>query len=168
MGQVQTIQGDIFKQNVSAIVNPVNCVGVMGAGLALAFKQRHPDMFTEYQRVCAAGQLRPGQIHTWEVVPGRWIVNLPTKDHWRDPSRREYVLAGLQALVAFARDQKLGSIAMPALGCGLGGLKLAEVEPLIAAAADQMPATRLSLILVGRQQEVAVGAKRVADRDLGR
>ena len=141
-----TVDGDLFAQNVAAIVNPVNCVGVMGAGLALAFRERHPNMYAEYQRACAAGDLRPGQIHTYEVRPGRWIINFPTKDHWRDPSQLEFIVAGLKALATFANKQRLGSIALPALGCGLGGLPISAVEPLIANAASRMPSTTLTLV----------------------
>lgn len=162
MPNVQNITGDIFKQNVSAIVNPVNCKGVMGNGLALLFKNRHPKMFEDYRRMCLGGQLRPGKLHTWEVAPNRWIINLPTKDAYWDankqsvPSKLEDVAAGLEALVAFANAHNLKSVAMPALGCGKGGLKFADVQPLITAAAAKMPHTTVSIVLVPREQHVGI------------
>jgi O-acetyl-ADP-ribose deacetylase (regulator of RNase III) len=157
MPELKALKGDIFKQNVSAIVNPVNCVGTMGNGLASAFRRRHPKMFEQYAMICARGDLRPGKLFCYEVRPGRWIVNLPTKDNWCDeyrnpiPSRPEYVQAGLDALVAFARSEQIASIAVPALGCGKGGLDLqAIVLPMLHAAARSLPNTELRLILEDR------------------
>jgi O-acetyl-ADP-ribose deacetylase (regulator of RNase III) len=156
VSRLRIIQGDLFQQNVGAIVNTVNCKGVMGNGLAAIFKKRHPAMFEDYRRICLAGNLRPGVLHTWEVAPNRWIVNLPTKDAFWDsnrqsvPSRLEYVDSGLVALEAFAKERALKSIAVPALGWGEGGLELRDVCGLLEASAGRMPHTSLTLVLIGR------------------
>jgi O-acetyl-ADP-ribose deacetylase (regulator of RNase III) len=160
MPELKTLKGDIFKQNVSAIVNPVNCVGTMGNGLAFAFAQRHPKMLEQYKQLCASGELRPGKLFCYEVRPGRWIVNLPTKDNWCDerrnpiPSRPQDVQAGIDALVDFARSERIASIAVPALGCGKGGLDLqSTVLPMLHAAARSLPSTELRLVLETRPRK---------------
>lgn len=123
--------GDIFRQKAEALVNPVNCVGTMGKGLALEFKRRYPRNFQLYQAACRRGELRPGTVLT--VPEGdRLIVNLPTKRHWRDPSRIGDVRSGLQALAEEVRAKGIKSLAVPALGAGLGGLPWEEVREVIA------------------------------------
>jgi len=97
-------------------INTVNCVGVMGAGVALAFKRLHPLMFAEYQRKCSTGLIRPGRLHIWQSPDGERIVNFPTKRHWRDNSRYEDIEAGLIALRAFLADQGPANVTLPALG----------------------------------------------------
>lgn len=124
--------GSMFDAEVDARVNTVNCVGVMGAGVALAFKKRYPDMFKEYQRVCASGELRPGKLFVWRSLSGDCVINFPTKLHWREPSRYEYIKSGLDALRDQLIDQPVRRIAVPALGCGHGGLDWAVVKPMIA------------------------------------
>ncbi len=117
------VSGDLFTSGCAALVNPVNCVGVMGKGLALAFKTRWPDLFTEYAAECRSGRLRPGTVHAWQMPAcGTWIVNVPTKRHWRDPSRLDDVTAGIDALARWINEIRPPSVAVPALGCGLGGL----------------------------------------------
>jgi O-acetyl-ADP-ribose deacetylase (regulator of RNase III) len=153
MSSLVTVHGDLFAQNVDAIVNPVNCVGVMGAGLALSFKTRFPSMFESYQSICKNGGLVPGTVHLSDVsIDGakRLVINLPTKLHWRDPSTVALVEAGLSALVDVAHERGLQSIAMPALGCGLGGLKLCDVMPFMRGAAERLPSTELRLVLTGK------------------
>ena len=113
-------------------INTVNCVGVMGAGVALAFKRLHPLMFAEYQRKCSAGLIRPGQLHMWQSPNGERIVNFPTKRHWRDNSRYEDIEAGLIALKAFLADQGPVHVTLPALGCGHGRLNWNIVAAMIA------------------------------------
>lgn len=127
-------RGDILKSDAEALVNTVNCVGVMGKGVALQFKETFPDMFRAYARACKAGEVRPGKMFTVKSVKDgqiRIIINFPTKDHWRGKSRYADIEMGLQAL----RDEivKLGikSIAIPPLGCGNGGLDWAKVGPMI-------------------------------------
>ena len=135
---ITVVQGDIFMAGADAVVNAVNTVGVMGKGLALQFKRAYPEMFAEYQLWCRAGALRVGKMHVWqrsvEFGGPRLIINFPTKQHWRDPSRVEDIQAGLDALALVVVEWEVKSIAIPALGCGLGGLDWSVVEPLIMAA----------------------------------
>jgi len=103
----------------------------MGTGVALAFKRRYPDMFKDYQRACHVGSVRPGTLHVWKTLTGDWIINFPTKRDWRDPSRYEDVSAGLEALRSYLEKQGLVSVALPALGCGHGGLDWDRVSSMI-------------------------------------
>ena len=139
--------GDIFAQPALAIVNPVNCVGVMGRGLALQFKRRHPDAFLAYRDACAEGRIGPGRVFTFttRLAAPRWIVHFPTKRHWRERSRIEDIAAGLADLAAIVRREAIPSIAVPPLGCGLGGLDWQAVRPLIASALGELPATVIVL-----------------------
>lgn len=129
---VELTFGDLLSSKVDALVNPVNAVGVMGKGLALHFKQMFPDCYVAYRNAVAAGEVKVGRMHVVHRsgVP-RIIFNFPTKDHWRRPSRIEYVRDGLSDLVAQVRITKIKSIAVPALGCGNGGLDWDLVRPLI-------------------------------------
>ena len=116
-------QGDIFAANAQALVNPVNCVGVMGAGLALAFKRRFPENFLQYAEACRRQEVATGKLFVTEAgTHPRWLVNFPTKQHWRNPSRLEWIAEGLSDLARVLRDRKITSVAIPALGAGLGGL----------------------------------------------
>ena len=118
-------QGDLFQDSAEALVNPVNCVGTMGKGLAKEFKRKFPDNFREYVRACRAGRVRPGRMlvfHTHRPEINRYIINFPTKRDWRDPSRIEDIEAGVQVLADEVRNRRIRSLAIPALGCGLGGL----------------------------------------------
>ena len=117
--------GDILTESTEALVNTVNCVGVMGRGIALQFKRAFPDNFKAYAARCERNQVRPGQVYVFEtgtVVLPRYIVNFPTKRHWRGKSRIEDVEAGLESLVQEIRSRRIRSIAIPPLGSGLGGL----------------------------------------------
>lgn len=128
---------DIFKADVEALVNSVNCVGVMGRGIALAFKERFPDNFKQYKAACDRGELEPGRMfvtETSKVDLPRYIINFPTKRHWRGRSRIEDIESGLDALVATIREKDIKSIAIPALASDLGGLKWADVRKRIEAA----------------------------------
>ena len=133
--------GDILKDNAEALVNTVNCVGVMGRGIALQFKNAFPDNFKSYKDACKHGQVKPGHMfvyETGEVVPPRFIINFPTKRHWRGKSRIEDIEAGLKALVRTIRNHNIRSIAIPPLGSGLGGLEWKQVRRLIEAAVEQL------------------------------
>ncbi len=127
--------GDIFAQPADAIVNPVNCVGVMGRGLARQFKHRFPDAFIAYRDACARGQVLPGRMFVYATRSGRprWIVHFPTKRHWRNPSAIGDIDAGLQNLAAAIPRHGIASLAIPPLGCGLGGLDWQAVRPIIEA-----------------------------------
>ena len=139
--------GDIFAQPAEAIVNPVNCVGVMGRGLALQFKRRHPDAFLAYRRACAERRLRPGLMFMFDTGRGRprWIVHFPTKRHWRDRSAIGDIEAGLRGLAATLAGHGIRSVAIPPIGCGLGGLDWRAVRPLVTACLADLPGTVIVL-----------------------
>ncbi len=128
-------QGDLLKQqDVDAIVNTVNCVGVMGKGIALQFKKKWPNNFKAYAAACKNKEVTLGQMFTFELgalATPRYIVNFPTKDHWRSSSKLEDIETGLQSLVKHIEKYDIRSIAIPPLGCGLGGLPWADVKTLI-------------------------------------
>jgi len=126
-------QGNILKENTEALVNTVNCVGVMGKGIALQFKQAFPDNFKEYKKICDAGHLTPGMmfITTTNQLFPKYIINFPTKRHWRGNSQLTDIKAGLQTLTQEVKRLEIKSIAIPPLGCGNGGLDWSEVKPLI-------------------------------------
>ncbi|MCY7287347.1 MAG: macro domain-containing protein [Cryobacterium sp.] len=134
--------GDILKAGTEALVNTVNSVGVMGRGIALHFKQAFPANFKLYAAACKRGEVEPGRMlvyDTGELAPPRYIINFPTKRHWRGKSRIEDIQSGLAALVEEVRRREIRSIAIPPLGSGLGGLDWSEVRPLIEAAFAALP-----------------------------
>lgn len=133
-------QGDMFEAPADIRVNTVNCVGVMGAGVALAFKQRYPEMFKDYQSACKDGQVRPGRMYVWKALEGDWIINFPTKRDWRDPSRYEDIEAGLDDLRAYLESVGPVTVALPALGCGHGGLDWDRVSAMIRDKLDDLDA----------------------------
>jgi O-acetyl-ADP-ribose deacetylase (regulator of RNase III) len=118
-----------------ALVNAVNTVGAMGKGIALQFRQTFPEMFAVYEAECRAGKIRVGKMHLFDrgafVRGARWIINFPTKRHWREPSQLADVEAGLIDLVATIQQLGIESVAIPPLGCGLGGLEWDDVRPRI-------------------------------------
>lgn len=129
---ITVTEGDIFESKCQTLVNPVNCVGVMGAGLALAFKQRFPAMFLDYQDRCKRHQVRLGEPYLFSHGSGTLILNFPTKDHWKDDSYLSDIMSGLESLRSMIfYDPKIYSVAMPALGCGLGGLSWSDVGPMM-------------------------------------
>ena len=133
--------GDLFQEDAEALVNSVNCVGVMGRGIALQFKKAFPENFKAYARACKRGEVQPGRMFVYDsgkMTNPRYIINFPTKRHWRAKSRLEDVEAGLEALVDEIRQRKIGSIAIPPLGTNLGGLSWRDVEPRIRAALGEI------------------------------
>ncbi len=138
---ITTAEGDLLLAEAEALVNPVNCVGVMGKGLALQFRKAYPEMFRAYGRACRAGEILPGHIHAWATEEGvgpRFILNFPTKRHWRDRSRLDDIEAGLADLVTVIERHEIRSVAIPALGAGLGGLDWSTVRPLIVRTLDKL------------------------------
>lgn len=129
---VQVVAGDLFASDAQTLVNAVNCAGVMGKGLALEFKQRYPDMFQDYRERCARGQMRLGEPYLFRRAAPPHILNFPTKRHWRSPSRLEDIVAGVRFLQARYGKWDITSLAVPALGCGLGQLDWAVVGPTLA------------------------------------
>src|SRR5437667_2509521 len=128
---VRTLEGDLFESSAQTLVNTVNCVGVMGKGLALEFKKRFPDMYEDYVRRCAAGQVRLGEPYLFRALLPPWILNFPTKDHWRSVSRLADIVAGLTYLERHYRAWGIESLAVPALGCNNGGLEWRVVGPTL-------------------------------------
>lgn len=126
--------GDLLAEPAEALVNTVNCVGFMGRGVALQFRNAFPENFRAYKAACDRGEVQPGRMFVFEVgqlTRPRWIVNFPTKRHWRGNSRMEDIESGLLALVAEVRERRIRSLALPPLGSGLGGLDWREVKPRI-------------------------------------
>lgn len=123
--------GDIFTSDMQTLVNPVNTVGVMGKGLAKQFKIRFPSMFEAYKAACGNHTLGIGDLHLYRA-DDKWILNFPTKAHWRAQSKLEYIEAGFTRFSEIYQQGEITSIAFPMLGCGLGGLDWkAEVKPLM-------------------------------------
>lgn len=131
---IHFVKGTLFDDDCEALVNTVNCVGVMGKGVALQFKERFPENYKAYRRACATGEVRLGKIFAFSTdtfEKPRWILNFPTKRHWKEHSRIEYIVSGLNDLAEFIRRNDIRSVALPPLGCGLGRLEWAVVKPLI-------------------------------------
>ena len=133
--------GDIFKTDAEALVNSVNCIGVMGRGIALQFKNMYPANFKAYAAACKREEVRPGRMFVFEtgqLSNPRYIINFPTKRHWRGKSRIQDIDSGMQALIGEIRERNIRSIAIPPLGSDLGGLKWHDVRPRIEAALREL------------------------------
>ncbi len=125
------VVSNLFQTPARVLVNPVNTVGAMGKGIARDFRQFYPEMYDQYHGLCERGQFQTGQLWLYKT-PHKWILNFPTKQHWRDPSKLEYVEAGLQKFVATYAEKGITSISFPMLGSGLGGLDWqSQVRPLM-------------------------------------
>ncbi len=139
---IDIAKGNILEADAEALVNTVNCEGFMGKGIALQFKQAFPDNFKAYESACHAGQMIPGRmfiVDNGRLINPRYVINFPTKRHWRGKSRIGDIQSGLKALIADVRRLGLRSIAVPPLGCGLGGLDWREVRPMIEEAFSALP-----------------------------
>jgi len=135
-------QGNLLEDDAEALVNTVNCVGVMGKGIALQFKQAYPEMFSEYEKAYRRGELQPGKMHVFirdSFFPPKYIINFPTKRHWKHKSRIEDIELGLADLVKVIEKLGIRSIAIPPLGCGNGGLHWGEVRRKIEAVFESLP-----------------------------
>jgi O-acetyl-ADP-ribose deacetylase (regulator of RNase III) len=132
------VNGNLFDSKCQTLTNTVNCVGVMGAGIAKQFKDRYPSMFSRYAKVCAEGQMKPGMIYPWRASD-HLILNVSTKDDWRNNSRIKWIEAILERIVSNYQRLGITSIAMTKLGCGLGGLDWNDVGPLVVAALRDLP-----------------------------
>ena len=144
--------GNILEAQAEALVNTVNCVGIMGRGIALQFKDLFPENFKTYAAACARGAVEPGRMFvfdTGELTLPRYIINFPTKRHWRGKSRIEDIESGLVALVREIRLRGIRSIAIPPLGSGLGGLDWADVKPLIVRALADLPDVQVEVFEPG-------------------
>ena len=152
-------QGNLLAAPAEALVNTVNTVGIMGRGIALQFKQAYPAMFREYERACKAGEVKLGQVQVVDLggLAGgpRWIINFPTKGHWRADSHMGDIESGLKDLVATIQKLNIRSIAIPPLGCGNGGLDWSDVRPRIEAALAAVPDVEALVYTPGEAPEAA-------------
>jgi len=133
---IRYIRGNLLEAEVEALVNTVNTVGVMGKGIALMFKKAYPKNFQRYAEACNVNQVEVGRMFVTEcneLIGPKWIVNFPTKLHWRNPAQMKWVEDGLRDLVRFIQQHKVASIALPSLGCGNGGLDWQDVRLCIEA-----------------------------------
>ena len=143
---IEYTTGDLLKSDADALVNTVNCVGVMGRGIALQFKKAFPDNFKAYKAACDREDVRPGKMFVFErqeLVGPRYIINFPTKRHWKGKSRIEDVTIGLKDLANEIRERDIGSIAIPPLGSGLGGLNWPDVRREIEIALSDLSDVRI-------------------------
>ena len=145
--------GDLLKQDgIDAIVNTVNCVGIMGKGIALQFKRKWPDNFKAYEGACKRGEVVPGKMHVFDsggLIKPNFIINFPTKNHWKERSKLSYIDDGLHDLINQIERLHIRSIAIPPLGCGNGGLDWEEVRPRIEKAFQALPNVTVHLFPPG-------------------
>ena len=130
MANITEIRGNIFESSCQTLVNTVNCVGVMGKGIAFEYRHRFPEMYQAYARMCERHQLRPGLLHLW-TKSKQWILNFPTKDDWKYPSKLEYIENGLIKFSDTYTAKGISSIAFPELGTSSGGLNWKDVRILM-------------------------------------
>lgn len=135
---IRLVTGNLLLSPRQTLTNTVNCVGVMGKGIALEFKRRYPEMFADYVKRCDRGEVVPGRPYVYPVGE-RLICNFPTKQHWRGGSRLEWVRDGLEVLSGQAEAWGITSLALPPLGCGHGGLDWEDVLPLLREHLDPLP-----------------------------
>lgn len=141
----ELVKGNLLEADVEAVVNTVNTEGIMGKGIALQFRKAYPENYAAYRKACETEEVKPGQMFIYDqhsLANPRYIINFPTKRHWRSNSRMEDVEAGLAALVGDVRRLGIRTIAVPPLGCGLGGLPWPEVQQRMRAAFEQAPEVR--------------------------
>lgn len=145
---IEEVRGNLLAAEVDALVNTVNTVGVMGKGIALQFRRAYPAMFDAYVKACKAGEVEIGKMHVWptgQLSGPRYVINFPTKKHWKGGSRLEYIDDGLVDLLRVVRDLDIASIAVPPLGAGNGGLVWSEVRPRVAEAFAEEPDLKVLL-----------------------
>jgi O-acetyl-ADP-ribose deacetylase (regulator of RNase III) len=143
---IEYAKGNLLDDSSDALVNTVNEIGVMGKGIALMFREGFPDNTVAYERACKAKEIRVGHVFVTEnraLTGPRWIINFPTKKHWRHPSRLEWIRSGLKDLVRVIREKDIQSVALPPLGCGNGGLEWVQVRQEIEAAMAEIPEVQI-------------------------
>ncbi|WDF79044.1 macro domain-containing protein [Mucilaginibacter sp. KACC 22773] len=132
---IRFTKGNLLESGAEALVNTVNTVGVMGKGIALQFKQAFPFNYKKYKEACRKGELVTGKllvVKDSNLLTGeKTIINFPTKQDWRNPAKNEYIASGLIELLSYLKQSKLKSIALPALGCGNGGLDWQVIKPML-------------------------------------
>jgi O-acetyl-ADP-ribose deacetylase (regulator of RNase III) len=135
---IQIIKGNIFTSNCQTLVNTVNCVGVMGAGIALECRLRYPQMHKKYIELCDASKIDIGLLWIYKS-PNRWILNFPTKKHWKYPSKKEYLHAGLEKLIFTYKERGINSIAFPLLGADKGGISQEDSLDIMVSYLEKIP-----------------------------
>jgi O-acetyl-ADP-ribose deacetylase (regulator of RNase III) len=131
MTVIEVQKGDLFDSDAQTLVNAVNCVGVMGKGVALEFRRRFPDMYADYLERCRVGQVCLGEPYVFRGLFLPWILNFPTKDDWRSASKLSDIVKGLRYLAWHYKEWGVKSLAVPALGCGAGRLEWEVVGPVL-------------------------------------
>ena len=168
---IDITNGDILSADAEALVNTVNCVGISGRGIALQFRKAFPENFKVYEAACKRGEVRPGHMFVFEtgrLTNPRYVINFPTKRHWRGRSRLEDIELGLEDLVREVRQRAIRSIALPPLGSGLGGLEWSEVRPRIEAALAELADVRIILFEPSGAPEVTAKPTEVPKMTAGR
>ena len=135
---IKVLIGDLFESQAQTLVNTVNCVGVMGKGIALGFKQRFPEMYEDYVKRCAVHDVRLGKPYLYKTLWVPWILNFPTKDHWRSVATLQSIIEGLEYLQRNYRSWGVSSLAVPPLGCGEGQLEWRIVGPTLYSYLDKL------------------------------
>lgn len=135
---IQYVHGDIFESEAQTIVNPVNTVGVMGKGLALSFKEKYPEMFKKYREICMKGLFNPGQLMLFRYSD-HWVLLFPTKIHWKNESKIEYIEEGLKKFTETYLQKGIRSVAFSKLGCGNGHLSWDIVKPIMEKYLESLP-----------------------------
>lgn len=166
---IKYTQGNLLEADAEALVNTVNCVGIMGKGVALQFKQAFPDNFKQYEKACRAGKVVLGKVFIVQVIDlfkpnPKYIINFPTKNHWKAKSKLEDIKQGLVSLTEEIKRLGIQSIAMPPLGCGLGGLDWKDVEPLIIDAFKNLP--QVNVLLFAPQNSPKASEMPIANKEL--
>lgn len=166
-------QGDILKADAEALVNTVNCVGIMGRGIALQFRKAFPANFKAYKAACDTEQVQLGRMFIYDLnrlYNPRFIINFPTKCHWKEKSRIADIKLGLADLINVVKQRQIYSIAIPPLGCGLGGLNWEEVRPLIVEAFQSLPEVTVLLFepIGAPQAPLMVKETKVPNMTVGR
>jgi len=159
---IKYTQGNLLEANTEALINTVNEVGVMGKGIALMFREAFPDNTRDYEAACKAGEVHVGKMLVTQerdfLTGNRWIINFPTKKHWRHPSKLEWIREGLKDLKRVIRDKKIRSIAIPPLGCGNGGLEWSQVRLEIESAMSEL--TDVDILVYAPTSEYQNATKR--------
>lgn len=137
--------GDVFTAGTDAIGHGVNCKGLMGAGIAKEFRRRYPDMYSEYRNLCVEGLLRPGQIYPYRAWDDHTVINIASQEYPGPDAKLEWLAQGVTAALQYCRERELKSLAIPRIGCGIGGLEWVDVGLTLRDVTEQFPDVRLEV-----------------------
>lgn len=137
-------QGDLFTSEADAIGHGVNCRGLMGAGIALQFRSRYPDMYYEYKKLCVEDLLKPGQIYPYRAHD-RTVINIASQEYPGPDASYEWLVTGVRSALRYCTERGLQSLALPRIGCGIGGLDWVSVELLLSTLAEERPSVSLEI-----------------------